>query len=83
MDLAVRLKIFADKNDLTLRERMVAIERMRMIEESTGLVLCPCSYLPPDVTTEDLLDYTRCPCPDVLRQISNYGSCGCGLFTVA
>ena len=83
MDLVTRLNLFAESAGLTFREKAAVIERMKMVEERTGLVICPCTFIPAGSTAVDLIDYTRCPCPEVLRHVASFGSCGCGLFTVA
>ena len=55
------------------------IQRIIQREADTGLLLCPCAFVPPDATPDILLS-VRCPCPQALVAMADTGTCHCGLF---
>jgi ferredoxin-thioredoxin reductase catalytic subunit len=55
------------------------IQRIIQREAETGLLLCPCAFVPPDATPDILLS-VRCPCAQALVAMADTGTCHCGLF---
>jgi ferredoxin-thioredoxin reductase catalytic subunit len=56
------------------------LEVMEKREAETGLLLCPCSFVPSvDLDNHDRL--VRCPCGSLKADLDEKGKCHCGIFS--
>lgn len=79
-----RMLQFADAAGLTVsfdtEIDFKMLDVMERREAETGLLLCPCSFVPKEITVDNYEGLLLCPCGDVFRDVEKFGKCHCGIF---